>query len=346
MNTGFTQVLSDGTNTYLYGLSRLAERGSGANEYYLGDALGSVRQLTNNSGEVTLTRRYDPYGKASQSGGSSQTEYGFTGEAADASGLIYLRARYYAPADGHFLSRDTWEGDINNPITFNRWTYANANPVNLVDPSGRAAGLLDPNGYSEGKMSNFTGLFANWVVRGEELVYDFETLERAKFSVTARIDEETGEEHWIAGGCTSIVNFTGATYTSVIFGFDQDDGIVKDYSGVSKSIGGGFSIIGVGTGAILFSSVDRGTSSINWDVVGISFYQELGIDISLSLILEAGAMVIEYQPIDVVKKYNSIDELAQDIVKGEGSPINTYIGLKKAREAAVEQARHYREIWK
>ncbi len=90
LNSGLTQVLSDGTNTYLYGLSRLAERGGGTNEYYLGDALGSVRQLTNNSGEVALTRRYDSYGAASQSGGFAQTEYGFTGEAADASGLIII----------------------------------------------------------------------------------------------------------------------------------------------------------------------------------------------------------------------------------------------------------------
>ncbi len=158
LNAGLTQVLADGTNTYLYGLARLAERGGGTNEYHLGDALGSVRQLTNTSGEVTLTRRYDPYGKASQSGGSSQTEYGFTGEAADASGLIYLRARYYAPTDGRFLSRDTWEGDVNHPLSMNRWLYVEGNPVNYRDPFGLwsiAPGFDLSNGglYGQGQLT-------------------------------------------------------------------------------------------------------------------------------------------------------------------------------------------------
>lgn len=64
----------------------------------------------------------------------------------------------------------------------------------------------------------------------------------------------------------------------------------------------------------------------------------------MGIVLEAGGNVTEYRHAGTVKKYNNIDEMAQDIVKGEGSPIHTYLGLKKAREAAAEQARHYREI--
>jgi hypothetical protein len=52
LNTGLTQVLSDGTDTYLYGLTRIGEEDT-AWDYYLGDALGSVRQLTDGSGDVT-----------------------------------------------------------------------------------------------------------------------------------------------------------------------------------------------------------------------------------------------------------------------------------------------------
>jgi hypothetical protein len=50
--------------------------------------------------------------------------------------LLYLRARYYNPADGRFQSRDTWSGDYNNPLSLNRWMYVEGNPVNFVDPSG------------------------------------------------------------------------------------------------------------------------------------------------------------------------------------------------------------------
>jgi hypothetical protein len=37
---------------------------------------------------------------------------------------------------GRFLTRDTWSGDANRPLSFNRWAYTEGNPINLVDPSG------------------------------------------------------------------------------------------------------------------------------------------------------------------------------------------------------------------
>jgi hypothetical protein len=50
--------------------------------------------------------------------------------------LTYLRARHYAPSIGRFLTRDTWTGDINQPMSLNPWNYGHSNPVNYVDPSG------------------------------------------------------------------------------------------------------------------------------------------------------------------------------------------------------------------
>ncbi len=46
LNTGLTQALSDGTNNYVYGNGRIAQTQGGATEYFLSDALGSVRQKT------------------------------------------------------------------------------------------------------------------------------------------------------------------------------------------------------------------------------------------------------------------------------------------------------------
>ena len=133
---GLTQVLDDGTNTYLYGNGRISQAGS-TTEYFLGDALGSVRQLTDSAGAVTLIQSYAPYGEVTQSVGASQTSYAFTGEATDANGLTYLRARYYDPQDGRFISKDTWAGDYNRPITLNKWQYAYNAPTLYTDPSGQ-----------------------------------------------------------------------------------------------------------------------------------------------------------------------------------------------------------------
>ncbi|MBI5950997.1 MAG: hypothetical protein HY865_05025 [Chloroflexi bacterium] len=93
LNTGLTQVLSDGTTTYTYGLGRISQQQGTAPEYFLGDALGSVRQLTSQTGAVTYAASYSPYGEVSQAGGAGQSAYGFTGEMQDG-GLVYLRARY------------------------------------------------------------------------------------------------------------------------------------------------------------------------------------------------------------------------------------------------------------
>lgn len=96
LNTGLTQALSDGTNHYIYGMGRIAQVNTDT-EYFLGDALGSVRQLTDASGAITYARAYDPYGVVTQTLGSSQTSYAFTGEAyGDSTQLTYLRARYYS----------------------------------------------------------------------------------------------------------------------------------------------------------------------------------------------------------------------------------------------------------
>jgi|CXWL01.1.fsa_nt_gi RHS repeat-associated protein len=136
LNTGLTQVLYDGTTTYAYGLGRIAQTDT-TTEYFLGDALGSVRQMTDSTGEITFAQTYDPYGTVTSTSGLSHTDYGFTGESySPSTQLTYLRARYYDPAEGRFTSRDTWGGDARRPLSLNRWGYVEGNPINAIDPSG------------------------------------------------------------------------------------------------------------------------------------------------------------------------------------------------------------------
>jgi len=80
LNTGLTQVLSDGTNTYLYGNGRIGQFTGMESAYFLGDALGSVRQLVDGNGEVTLVKDYEPYGEIILSARSGNSAYGYTGE--------------------------------------------------------------------------------------------------------------------------------------------------------------------------------------------------------------------------------------------------------------------------
>ncbi len=113
----------------------LARRGiSGTPAYYVLDGLASVTDLANVSGQSTATQRYDSNGRPLTN--STNAEYSFTGREWDPeTRLLYLRARYYDPMMGRFLSED--------PIGFsgsgvNDYVYVYDNPVNMVDPFGLA----------------------------------------------------------------------------------------------------------------------------------------------------------------------------------------------------------------
>ncbi len=74
------------------------------------------------------TYEYDVFGTVRAQTGAT-TEWSYTGEQNDPTGLEYLRARYYDASTGRFLSQD--------PLPLlQRYAYANDNPANLVDPSG------------------------------------------------------------------------------------------------------------------------------------------------------------------------------------------------------------------
>jgi len=137
---GLTQVLAEITGTqttaHLYGLTRLSQQTLTGTQYFLDDGLGSVRELVDASGNLTLVKRYDPYGQTIASVGSGGSNYGFAAEYEDSTQLYYLRARYYTSRSGRFIQKDSWAGDDNNPQSLNAWAYVGGDPISFTDPSG------------------------------------------------------------------------------------------------------------------------------------------------------------------------------------------------------------------
>jgi RHS repeat-associated protein len=87
---------------------------------------------------VTDTFAYKAYGELLSHVGPSGARHRFAGEETDLeSGLTYLRARYYDPRTGAFLTRDPADGNPYDPLTLHPYSYASGNPVNRTDPSGR-----------------------------------------------------------------------------------------------------------------------------------------------------------------------------------------------------------------
>jgi RHS repeat-associated protein len=176
LNAGLTQVLSDGTSQYLYGLGRVGEYVGGQWAYYATDALGSVRQIVDANGQVVFYQSYEPYGKVLVSSGTAESNYGYAGEWTDAYiKLIYLRSRYYAPTTGRFLTKDVWQGDYTRPLSLNRWIYVEGNPVNYIDPSGMMPCNLDSRYclITEGTYNGFfidTDHFQNSFNKSREII--------------------------------------------------------------------------------------------------------------------------------------------------------------------------------
>jgi RHS repeat-associated protein len=89
------------------------------------------------SGNIIETYDLDEFGSQIFNQGTTQNVYRYTGQQSDAdSGLLYLRARYYEPTTGRFISQDTKMPDKKEPITFNLYVYCRNNPIRYTDPSG------------------------------------------------------------------------------------------------------------------------------------------------------------------------------------------------------------------
>jgi RHS repeat-associated protein len=148
-NTDLTQVLAATTNnqttTYLTGIGEQSP--NSAWSYYSTDGLGSVRQMTDAAGAVTYKASYEPYGTPFDQwpGPQAASTFGYTGESTDANSLVYLRARYYDPRLGTFLSKDPFEGVMTRSGSLNGYGYVEGNPVSYTDPSGRLP-IPDPFG--------------------------------------------------------------------------------------------------------------------------------------------------------------------------------------------------------
>lgn len=106
-----------------------------ATYHALTDELGTVRGLADGTGALAGRVAYGPFGRMRVTEGE-QTRLAFAGEYRDMAGLIWLRARHYAPFLGRFLQRDTVVDDPGNPQTLNRYGYAANNPLSNLDPSG------------------------------------------------------------------------------------------------------------------------------------------------------------------------------------------------------------------
>jgi RHS repeat-associated protein len=184
--TGLPQVMDElnGSGlverTYAYGLQRIDENQFISNvwtpSFYGYDGGGNVRQLTSTAGTVTDKYEYDAFGNLWTVSGTTPNNYLYRGEQYDFDlGLYYLRARYYNPNTGRFMSRDPWSGNQFDPKTLHKYLYVGSNPVNNVDPRGRALfeyAIQSSAAIPEAKLISIYGCVAGAALAAGDLILD------------------------------------------------------------------------------------------------------------------------------------------------------------------------------
>ena len=113
------------------------EQIGGANYFYTRDHLGSIRELTDETGALRARYDYDPWGRRTKVSGDIDATFGFTGHYVHAaSGLHLAPYRAYDAETGRWLSRDLI-GEIGG---LNLYGYVGNSPANGLDPLGLAFG--------------------------------------------------------------------------------------------------------------------------------------------------------------------------------------------------------------
>jgi RHS repeat-associated protein len=114
----------------------LEQRTPSGDYYYLYDELGSVVALTDTSGELRATYKYEPFGKVASTG-SVVNRWRFLGgqgvQSDSETDMQKMGTRYYDASLGRFTQVDPVAGGSANP-----YDYANQDPVNSLDVDGEA----------------------------------------------------------------------------------------------------------------------------------------------------------------------------------------------------------------
>jgi RHS repeat-associated protein len=110
-----------------------------ATYYYLYDGQGSVAALTNSSGTISAvdSYKYDPFGGTVTATGTVVNPWRYVGQYLDTeTGMYHMGARYYDPSIARFTQVDAQSGELQQPVSLNRYLYVGDNPLNGRDCSG------------------------------------------------------------------------------------------------------------------------------------------------------------------------------------------------------------------
>jgi RHS repeat-associated protein len=223
------------TKYYYAGAQRIAMRTNGTLKYLLGDHLGSTSLVTDANGQNPIETRYKAWGEVRYANGPTPTDYTYTGQFShmDDFGLMFYNARWYDPVLGRFAQADTMIPQAQGVQAWDRYAYANNNPVRYTDPTGHKVTFdADENCKQSQRLSRFTGV-AFWKalikdefgikMKDDKLKWSLANVQTAYRALNMINDKLNGYLKKLVGGTTftmtdggnqyyGITNSTGVTF--------------------------------------------------------------------------------------------------------------------------------------
>ena len=125
------EITEDNFTGYLRGTRLIARQMGDNTQFYHYNGHGDTSSITDGNGTVLQNYTYDAFGNVENPYDLDTNPFRYCGEYYDAeTGFIYLRARYYDPSMGRFISEDPIRDGVN------WYAYCGNNPVMFVDPFG------------------------------------------------------------------------------------------------------------------------------------------------------------------------------------------------------------------
>lgn len=245
------QTTPEGTTYYIYGTGLLYEV-SEAEEIktYHFDNRGSTVAIVADDGlDVTDRVEYSPYGMTTNREGNTDTPFLYNGQfgvMTDATGLLFMRARYYNPYLRRFINPD--------PIGFsgglNWYAYADGNPISNLDPFGLWSWKSVAWNFTKGVVVG-AAITAAIVVAAPVAVAGLTAVGLSAAAATATVTTGLGVAA-VVGGVTTVVDTTIAVRSG-------------DWDRVAYNVGGvvGGAVVGAaGGGRYIADNVSQTPSSV------------------------------------------------------------------------------------
>lgn len=276
---------TDGDNNALYyyiqgnGLLYRIKASDNSVEYYHFDSRGSAIAITDQAQTITHKYVYDAFGKVlkSEEPVSAFNPFRYVGKYGvmyEDSSLYFMRARYYNPDIGRFLSEDPVFGLI-------LFSYCNNNPIIKLDPEG-----LSEINYDEwGKYRKQILLRNLLYYQQESAKYEQREMKLARWVIAAEGIEKISAFGFSAAGGGPALGLAQASIKSVYGMFTNNKEMVLG-SGIDLITGVASYVVSTGTSGLIKNSLNESQGTINATKMYTGFGASSGFRTIKSRIIE------------------------------------------------------------